>query len=174
MRAGSTAPGPSNSRCTMGVRMSRPWKAEMRPAGPNEPSCAARYYARARALGGMNGGNTGTIGLDNRTERCNAPRQSQTSTTTPGRIATRQCKSSVRCVGEDVEVWRCPWWAVCISSILSVCTRHITAATTSRHVTSAGSILEVLEADTTNMASSLLRPRPSSSTDLLCSDAEGK
>src|SRR5690242_16606375 len=76
-------------------------------------------YAPVRALGGMNGGNAGTTGLDSRTERYSAPRQSQMSTTTPGRIATRQCKSSVKCVAEGAEVWRCPWWAVCISSIPS-------------------------------------------------------
>jgi hypothetical protein len=120
----------------------------------------------------MNGGNAGTIGLDSRIERYKAPRQNQTSTTTPGRIATRQCRSSVRCIAEEVEGCRCPWWdVVCTASIPSVCTRHTTAATASRHATRAGSTLEVLKADTTNMDSSLLVPQPSSSPGLLCLDA---
>src|SRR5215831_16163826 len=143
----------------------------MGPTGPNEPYCIARYYARASALGGMNGGNTGTTGVGRKTERYSVPRQSQISMTTPGRIATKQCRSCVTCVAEDEEVWRCPWWAVCTSSRPSVCTRHTTAATASRHATSAGNILEVLEADTTNMDTSLLGPQPSSSPNLLCSDA---
>src|SRR5262249_5227469 len=51
--------GCQNTRRTMGVRILRPWKAAIGPTGPNEPSFTARYYARARALGGMNGGNAG-------------------------------------------------------------------------------------------------------------------
>ena len=84
--------------------MFRPWKIAIGPAGPNEPSFAARYYARMRALGGMHRGNTGTTGLDSKIEKYKAPRQSQTSPTTPGRIAPRQCRLSVRCAAEDEEV----------------------------------------------------------------------
>ena len=43
------------------------------------PSFAVGYYARARALGGMNGGNARTTGLDRRPEEYSAPRQSQSS-----------------------------------------------------------------------------------------------
>lgn len=81
----------------------------MGPTGSHEPSFTARYYARALALGGMNGGNEGTIGWANKTERYSAPRQSQTSPTAVGRMAMRQCKSNVRCAEEDEEVWRCSW-----------------------------------------------------------------
>jgi len=154
--------------------MLRPWKAVMGATGPNGPSCAARYYVRARALGGMNGGDAWTTGLDSKTKRYSAPRQSQTSPTIPGRIATRQCRSSVRCVAEDEGVWRCPWLAVCTSSIPSVCTRHTTAATASRHAIRTGSTLKVLQADTTNMDASLPVPQLSSSPDRLCGDAAGK
>jgi hypothetical protein len=41
----------------------------------------------------------------------------------------------------------------------------------SRHAIRAGSTLEVLEADTTNMDTALLGPQPSSSPGLLCLDA---
>jgi hypothetical protein len=102
------------------------------------------------------------------------PHQEQRHHTTTGRIATRQCRSSVKCVAEDGEVWRCPWWAVCTSSILSVCTRHATAARASRHATKAGSALEVLRAYTTDMDTSFPVPQLSSSPDLFCSDAAGK
>src|SRR5713101_4825738 len=70
---------------------------------------AARDYTYTMSLGGMNGGNAGTTSLDNRTGRYSAPRQSQSSMTTPGRTATRQCRSRVKCVAEDVVGWRCPW-----------------------------------------------------------------
>ena len=120
-----------------GAGLFQPWKAEMLKALKSHLS-PLQYYAHARSLGGMNGGNAGTTGLESRTERYSAPRQSQTSMTIPGRIATRQCRSSVKCVAEDEEVWRCPWWAVCTSSIPSVCTRHATAAMASRHATRAG------------------------------------
>src|SRR6266540_880928 len=104
------------------------------------------------SLGGLNGGKVRATGLDKRGVIYNVPRQNQTSAIMAGRMAIKQCRSSVTC---EEEVWRCCEWSAWAWSKGWVCTRHATAATAMRHTISMGKIFQVFAAGAANMSASL-------------------